>query len=55
MSDLRCSYCWDTGTEPCDNCGDFDEHVCHLDGEEYGPSPCRKGCFPTENVKAAPE
>ena len=22
---------------PCDNCGRYDRHTCHLDGEEYGP------------------
>lgn len=45
MSDtLRCEWCEDTGVEPCDNCFESDEHTCHMDGVEYGPSPCRKGC-----------
>lgn len=33
---LRC----ENGIVPCDNCGETDEHTCHLDGEEYGPFPC---------------
>lgn len=42
----KCKYCFGTGIEPCDNCGDIDDHICHLDGEEYGPSVCRKNCEP---------
>lgn len=23
--------------EPCENCGEYDEHTCVVDGVEYGP------------------
>ncbi len=46
--DSFCDYCDDTGIEPCDNCGETDDHTCHLDGEEYGPSECRRRCTPLE-------
>lgn len=38
---MTCPYCDDTGTEACDNCGERFDHECHLDGEVYGPQPCR--------------
>jgi len=22
---------------PCDNCGEYDDHSCWIDGVEYGP------------------
>lgn len=39
---MTCEFCDDTGIEPCDNCGERDDHTCTVDGVEYGPSPCRR-------------
>jgi hypothetical protein len=36
----KCIECDGLGLAPCDNCDEVDDHVCHLDGEEYGPYPC---------------
>jgi len=35
-----CDRCSNTGLVPCDNCGGIDDHICDLDGEEYGPYLC---------------
>ena len=42
MSDPdECKFCEGVGIIPCDNCAEIDDHVCYLDGEEYGPEACR--------------
>jgi hypothetical protein len=44
MSDEGCDICYGLAVIPCENCGESDEHTCHIDGEEYGPYPCPNGC-----------
>lgn len=50
----RCRFCYGNGIEPCSNCSETDDHTCHLDGEEYGPSPCRMKCYQNEDTKKSP-
>lgn len=50
-----CPYCESTGIESCYWCCERDDHVCHADGEEYMPSPCRQGCELAELRKVEDE
>ena len=56
---MTCSYCDDTGVEPCENCGERDcgrgnDLPCVIDGCVYGAGPCRQNCPGWDDIDPLP-